>query len=263
MIASIILFAVSLVFAVLFWVWVVRGILAKVYKTPFGKKNVVRLILFGVAGWLFFFGGSGVFVAWFAMGGYEKAAERSAYVAAATRESARKGWNKGLLKKLDALTFELDSVQEVEDELSLTSSALRTFEATLVIDNSASDPNITYKELRRANIAYAEDENGVFIPAFIVNHSTLDEIPWLFRFLLPNYRREAQSQFLPLGRSYLNVRVDVSEGHTLKKIGVGEKVIDVESDKILPLRKDDNFSKNDNDEEKGFWENTGEDSAGK
>ena len=243
MIAATIFFIAALVLAVLFWVWVVRALLAKIYKTPFGKKNVVSLLLFGTGGWVCFFVGVGVSVAWFAAGGYEKAAEKSAYVAAVTRESARKGWSKGLLKKLDALDFSLDRVQLVEDELSLTSSALRTYEATLVVDNRSSEPNITYKELRRASLAYAEDESGVFIPAFVVNHSTLDEIPWLLRFLLPSYRREAQRQFLPSGRSYLSVRFDIAEGHTLSAIGFGEKRIAVDAAAVLPLRKDDNLSK--------------------
>ena len=41
MIAACFFFFVAAVFAVLFWVWAVRGILAKIYKTSFGKKNII------------------------------------------------------------------------------------------------------------------------------------------------------------------------------------------------------------------------------
>lgn len=170
--------------------------------------------------------------------------EKSAEFAAVTRESARKGWSKGLLKKMNSLDFSLDTVQEVEDELSLTSSSLKTYEATLMVKNPDGE-QITYKELRRANIAYGEDENGVFIPGFIVNHSNSDEIPWLFRIFLPSYRKNLRTELIPQGTSYLNIRIDVAENHILKKIGLGEKTLEVDAEKILPLRVDDNFSKHD------------------
>ena len=240
MIFSMIMFVLALIFAVLFWVWVVRAILTKIKKMKFGKNNIIALILFGLFGWVFFFIGIAILSVQFASGGYKKVAENSAYVAAVTADNARKGWNKGLLKKLDSLTFELDTVQEVEEEFKMTNSNFRTFEATLIINNATLDKSITYKELRNAGIVYAEDENGVFIPAFVVNHSTFDEVPWILRFFLPNYRREAQNQYLPLGRSYLNVRIDIAEGHTIQKIGVGEQLITVGSDKISYIDKIEN-----------------------
>ena len=181
---------------------------------------------------------------WLATGGVQTVTEKSAEFAAVTRESARKGWSKGLLKKMNSLDFSLDTVQEVEDELSLTSSSLKTYEATLMVKNPDGE-QITYKELSRANIAYGEDENGVFIPGFIVNHSNSDEIPWLFRIFLPSYRKNQRTELIPQGTSYLNIRIDVAENHILKKIGLGEKTLEVDAEKILPLRVDDNFSKHD------------------
>lgn len=236
-----ILFFLAAILAVLFWVWAVRGILAKIYKTQFGKKNVILMLLFGLFGWISALIGLGVVGFLFVNGGAGKAVEKSSEIVSVTRESAKDGWTKGLLKKLDTLDFEVDKVQEVEDELDLTGSAIRTFEATIIVNNAGNKKNISYKELRRANIAYALDENGVFIPAFIVNHSSLDEIPWLLRFFMPKYRKESELEFLPQGRSYLNVRFDVQEGHNIKSIGFGEKIIGISEDKILPLRKDDNF----------------------
>ena len=247
-IASILFFiAAAALFAVLFWVWAVRGILAKVYNQTFGKENVVKMLVFGLLGWVFFFVALGISAAWLATGGVQTVTEKSAEFAAITRESARKGWSKGLLKKMDALDFTLDTVQEVEDELSLTSSTLHTYEAVLVVKNPGGE-QITYAELRRANIAYAEDENGVFIPGFIVNHSNLDEIPWLFRIFMPSYRRNQRTELVPAGTSYLNIRVDIAEGHRPAKIGLGEKTIAVDESHILPLRVDDNFSKHTTDE---------------
>mgnify|MGYP007101859767 CR=1 FL=1 len=54
-VASILFYVAAAVLGILFWVWAVRGIVAKIYKNTFGKKNVVRLILFGLFGWLCFF----------------------------------------------------------------------------------------------------------------------------------------------------------------------------------------------------------------
>ena len=51
----------------------------------------------------------------------------------------------------------------------------------------------------------------------------------------------AAVEFLPAGRSYLNLRFDAADGHTIKSIALGEKIIDVSAEKILPLRKDDNL----------------------
>ena len=243
-VASILFYVAAAVLGILFWVWAVRGIVAKIYKNTFGKKNVVRLILFGLFGWLCFFIGIGFSTVWLATGGVQTVTEKSAAFAAVTRESARKGWSKGLLKKMNSLDFSLDTVQEVEDELSLTSSSLKTYEATLMVKNPDGE-QITYKELSRANIAYGEDENGVFIPGFIVNHSNSDEIPWLFRIFLPSYRKNQRTELIPQGTSYLNIRIDVAENHILKKIGLGEKTLEVDAEKILPLRVDDNFSKHD------------------
>ncbi len=243
MIVGTVCFIASAVCAVLFWVWAVRAILARIYKTRFGKKNAVRLIVFGAAGWVFFFIGAGSAALWLWNGGTEKLSEKASYAAALTRESARKGWSAGLLKKLDTLDFELESVQEVEDEFRLTSSALHTFEATLIVNNPNGKSDITYKELRQANVAYAEDTNGVFIPAFVVNHSSADEIPWLFRFLLPSYRRESESPFVPSGRSYLNLRFDIGSHHHIASICLGDKKFAVDTEKIEPLKKDDSLSR--------------------
>ena len=198
------------------------------YYNRKGREAAKSLGLFG---WIFFFIGISVFTLNLRNGGLERVVEKSASVASITMESARKGWSKGLLDKLNSLTFDIDSVKEVGDELYLSNSNFKTYEAILIVNND--NANITYKELRDASIVYAEDDNGVFVPAFVVNHSTFDEVPWLFRFLLPEYRRNDQNKYLPVGRSYLNIRIDIVEGHMLKSIGIGEQVLEVGSEKIL------------------------------
>lgn len=238
MIVVAIWFLIALVFAILFWVWVARVIISKINKKPFGKKNTIALILFGLFGWIFFFIGISVFTLNLRNGGLERVVEKSASVASITMESARKGWSNGLLDKLNSLTFDIDSVKEVDDELYLSNSNIKTYEAILIVNND--NANITYKELRDASIVYAEDDNGVFVPAFVVNHSTFDEVPWLFRFLLPEYRRNEQNKYLPVGRSYLNIRIDIVEGHMLKSIGIGEQVLEVNSEKILKSNNEKN-----------------------
>ena len=241
MIFAAIFFLVSLVFALLFWVQAVRGIIAKVKKQIFGTKNIVLLLVFGAAGWVFFFAGCGAVASWLSNGGIERAAEKSANFAAITKEAARKGWSEGLLKKLQHLSVSLDEIREVEDEINLVSSSYKTYEAVLIVENVNSSPIITYTELQKANIAYAEDENGVFMTGMILNHSALDEIPWILRFFAPKYRKENSSDFLPGGKSYLNIRFDVADGHTIKKIGFGETEISVGKEKIKPLQKDKNL----------------------
>lgn len=245
MIATILCFLAALVFAVLFWVWVVRAIITKARKQPFGTKNIVTTIIFGVAGWIFFLGGLIVLGYHLVHTDVYGTAERlaSTATAAVTKESVRAGWSQGLLKKLAPLDCTLEKVQEVEDEYDLTGANYRTFEATLVVENPHSAPIITYKELQQAHVAYAEDENGVFIPGMILNHSALDEIPWLFRIFAPSYRRNQRVDTLPGAKSYLHIRFDVADGHELKKIGFGEKIIEVRAEQILPLKKDDNYAR--------------------
>ncbi len=239
----VLLFIASLVFAVLFWVWLARGVAAKLRKSAFGSLNVALLLLFGFFGWVCFFAGLKCSVSWLSSGGAERIAEKTAQAAAVTQESVKKGWSAGLLKKLDSLEFELESVGEVEDEFSFAGEGVRTYEASIVVDNKGGNTDISYKEMRSANIACAYDENGVFIPAFVLNHASMDEVPWLLRFLLPAYRKEGGSEYLPAGKSYLSVRFDIPEGHTVKRIALGEKNIDVDEKMIRPLKKDSNVGK--------------------
>ncbi|MBQ9239096.1 MAG: hypothetical protein IJ191_07280 [Treponema sp.] len=231
-------FIAALILCILFWVWVVRGILAKVYKTAFGKGNVIALILFGVFSWGCFFIGGGVLAAWFLRGGVQTIATNGVAFAAVTKESVQRGWSAGLLEKISALDCTLDRIEEVEDELNFLDDAYKTFEATLVVENHASAAPITYKEVQKANAVYAEDENGVFVPAFLVNHAALDEVPWFWRYFMPAYRREQRQEYIPVGKSYLNIRIDIASGHTVQKIGIGNTVLTVAPDKIQPLKKD-------------------------
>ena len=60
-VASILFYVAAAVLGILFWVWAVRGIVAKIYKNTFGKKKcrqadsvrIVWLALFFHRNWLF------------------------------------------------------------------------------------------------------------------------------------------------------------------------------------------------------------------
>lgn len=233
----------SAVCGMLFWVWVVKGILARVYKDPFGKGNVIKLILFGLLGWVFLFAAICTMAYSANKKGLSNIPEKTAEFAAVTKESFKKGWNKGLLKKLDNLDFSIEKIQEVEDEMNMTNSGFRTYEATLIVKNPAEDSTLTYRELSNANIVYAEDENEVLIPAFLINHSNLDEIPWIMRAFVPAYRHDQRVTSIPEGSSYLYIRFDMEDNHKVQKIGIGERTIDVSNFQILPLKKDNGVSK--------------------
>lgn len=235
---------VAAICAVVFWIQVARAVMRKANKKNVGKGTVISSVVAGLLGWVFFFSALALFSSRLMSGGPRGIVEKAAEVASVTREAARKGWTAGLLKKLGSLDFTLEKIQEVEDELSMTSSSYRTYEATLVVKNSAGPEEISYRELQLSNAAFVEDENGVFTPAFIINHSNLDEIPWLLRFLAPNYRRKQSVEFIPAGASYLTVRADIAEGHRIARIGICDKMISVDEANILPLKKDDNLSKN-------------------
>lgn len=238
MISGLIFLGISLVLFILFVVWVIRAILSKIYKKTFGKGNVVAIILFPIFSGITFLIGCGILTVWLATGGFSELTEKVSYITAVNLETAKKGWTKGLLKKMDTLSFSIEKIAQVESDYEnnfkkdWSSDKFKTFEAYLVVENPSSVPTIRYKDLRKSNIAYAEDENGAFIPAMIVNHSEFDEIPWILKWFLPNYRVEQKTEFIPGGKSYLNVRFDIPEGHQIKKICLAEKKFDIDESKI-------------------------------
>jgi len=238
MTSGLVFLGISLVLFILFFVWVIRAILCKIYKKTFGKGNVVATILFPIFSGITFLVGCGILTVWLATGGFSELTEKVSYITAVNVETAKKGWTKGLLKKMDKLSFSIEKICQIENDYennlkkNWSSDNYKTFEAFLVVENPTSNPEIRYKDLRKSNIAYAEDENGVFIPAMVVNHSEFDGIPWILKWFLPVYRVEQKKEFIPSGKSYLNVRFDIPEGHKFKKICLAEKKFDVDESKI-------------------------------
>ena len=242
LIFGIIFLLLGFILSILFWIWTIRGIVAKVYGKVFGKKKIVSLISFFFLSMFFYLVSTGFLSFWFATGGVSQLAEKVSYVTAVNMESARKGWTKGLVKKLERLDFSVEKVCEIGDDYenivrSISSTEkFTTYEIYMIVENPDSNSIIRYSELRKSNIAYARDEKDVFIPAYVVNHVEFDSLPFFLKWLLPSYRRDQKKEFIPEGKSYLNIRVDIPEGHSLKKVGLGDKTFEIDESLIVPLK---------------------------
>ena len=57
-------------------------------------------------------------------------------------------------------------------------------------------------------------------------------MPWLLTWLLPQYKKDQKVEFVPVGKSYLNVRTQVPNGHTLSKFVFGNAEIDIDMSKV-------------------------------
>lgn len=244
MILGIVCLVIGCLLSLLFWVWFIRGIVTKIYKKHFGKGNVTATILFFFLSGLFFMISAGGFSYWLATGGYTQVSEKVSYVTAVNMESAKKGWKKGLMKKMFDLDFSVEKVCEIDGNYETfirdasSSDKFRTYEVYMVVDNPDGAAMVSYSELRRCNIAYAKDENDIFIPGYIINHAEFDEIPSFLRWLLPSYRKEQKKEFIPQGKSYLNIRVDVPEGHSIRKVGLADKTFEIDDSIIIPFDKE-------------------------
>ncbi len=173
-------------------------------------------------------------------------------------ESARQNWSQKILKKTSGFELSLDKIEVIRSEKEwLTSTdeqkasesdAARSehekneellglgnatsYELTVVVDNKGNNGSVKYKELRKSNLCYVQDDNGVFIPAYIINHAEFDDVPWILTFFLPQYKKEQKVEYVPLGKSYLNVRVEVPSGHKLSKFIFGNATLDIDADAV-------------------------------
>ncbi len=247
---GIIFLCCGVVTSVIFWICLIRGILAKIYKKQFGKGNAAGVIITLVLSMFLYLFSIVSFSYWLATGGFTQVTEGVSYVTAVNMESAKKGWKKGLLKKMYALDFSVEKVCEIDGNYEAlirdasSSDKFRTYEIYMIVENPDEASMVSYSELRRCNIAYARDDADVFIPGFIINHAEFDEIPAFLKWLLPSYRKEQKMDFIPFGRSYLNIRVDVPEGHSLRKVCLADKSYEIDESIIIPFDKDKQKEKN-------------------
>ncbi len=169
-------------------------------------------------------------------------------------ESAKRNWSTKILKKTSDFNISVDKIEkilsekdwlratDVDKEKDMTEVELSyekqkdellgvnnstCYELTLVVENNSKNAAISYKELRKSNLVYVQDENDVFIPAYIINHAEFDDVPWLLTWLLPQYKKDQKVEFVPIGKSYLNVRVEIPAGHTISKFVFGNSTIDI------------------------------------
>ncbi len=182
-------------------------------------------------------------------------------------ESAKQNWSAKILKKTSDFKLSIDKIEVIRNEKEwlvstdaqkkdyseamlsheekseelLGIGTTTAYELTVVVENSGS-AGISYKELRKSNLVYVQDENGVFIPAYIINHAEFDDVPWILTWFLPQYKKEQRVEYVPVGKSYLNVRVEIPNGHTISKFIFGNAVLDVNlSDFVKPsAEKSDN-----------------------
>ena len=235
-------FVLSLILAALFWIYLIKGIYHLITKKDFGKKNKRNCIVFAITSIIF-----GGFSATILISSISNGSLTSSisHIAAVNYESARRGWSKGLLKKLKDIKFKIYSIEEANEDLIWYNESenknIKTYEITLLVNlPENANPQISYKELKKANLVYCIDENDVYIPGYIINHSELDDIPWLFKWLFPSYRREQAAMYLPLGNSYLNIRVDLRAGSSIKKVVIGETKVDFPQEMIQKNKSEEN-----------------------
>lgn len=226
-----------------FWVFVAI-LLYKLVKKQSVKKTIIAAVILAVTWLLIVFAGIGTFIAV----KKDSVAKAIPYI---SYESAKKNWSTKVLKKTSNFELSIDKIQEIPNEKEWLFSAevdikdgsentqnSRTdqlwdkdgrvsYELTLVVNNKSDNAGISYKELRKSNLVYVQDENEVFIPAYIINHAEHDDVPWILSWFLPQYKRDQKLEYVPLGKSYLNVRVEVPKGHTISKFVFGNTVLDV------------------------------------
>lgn len=155
-------------------------------------------------------------------------------------ETVKASWSAQMLKKADYLTLQVDKIIKPKSETSIFDSEVitkkyaDTYEFSVIVDNAApSEVKISYKELRKSNLIYVKDENDIIIPAYVINHAEYDDVPWLFQFLLPSYKKEQKQEFIPYGKSYMNIRVDVPMNHEVTKVCIGNTCFDVDMKNVL------------------------------
>ncbi|MBP5748601.1 MAG: hypothetical protein J6W63_09605, partial [Treponema sp.] len=218
-----------------FWVFVAI-LLYKLVKKQSVKKTLIAAVILAVCWVLIVFAGIGTFF----VAKKDSVAKALPYI---SYESAKKNWSTKVLKKTSNFELSIDKIQEIPNEKEWIFSeegnpkdsktdelwdkdGRVSYELTIVVNNKSENAGISYKELRKANLVYVQDENEVFIPAYIINHAEHDDVPWILSWFLPQYKRDQKQEYVPLGKSYLNVRVEIPKGHTISKFVFGNTVLD-------------------------------------
>ena len=253
MFVGVLLFVLAGIIGLLFWVFIGLGIYKKVTKKSAKKCFVTAAVMAGVWALLSLcalgFVGAKI---------YSKAKNSDFAMPVISYENAKQNWSNKVLKKVSTFDLAVDKVSLIYNEkewLSTTEEKKAqadevdlsyynkeekmlgigdydTYELTVIVDNHSKNTALKYKEIRKANLCYVKDENDVFIPAYVINHAEFDDVPWICTWLLPQYKKDQKVEFVPVGKSYLNVRADVPKGHTLSKFVFGNTEVDIDMSKL-------------------------------
>ncbi len=253
MFIGVLLFVLAGITGLLFWVFIGLGIYKKVTKKG-AKKSFVTAIVMACVWLVLSLCALGIVGAKI----YSSTKNGDFTMPVISYESAKRNWSNKVLKKTSDFELAVDKVAIIYDEkewlptidekkaqsdetdLSYYNKAEKMlnigevvpYELTIVVDNHSKNSAISYKKLRKSNLCYVKDENGVFIPAYIINHAEFDDVPWLLTWFLPQYKKDQKVEFVPVGKSYLNVRTEVPNGHVLSKFVFGNAEIDIDMNKV-------------------------------
>ena len=253
MFIGILLFVLAGIIGLLFWIFIGLGIYKLVTKKGAKKSFITAIVMACV--WVVL---SLCSVGFVGAKLFKSAKDTGFTMPVISYENAKQNWSNKVLKKTSNFELAVDKVAIIYDEkewltttdekkanldegdASVINKAEKMlsigdyvpYELTIVVDNHSKNTGISYKELRKSNLCYVKDENGVFIPAYIINHAEFDDVPWLLTWLLPQYKKDQKVQFVPVGKSYLNVRTQVPNGHTLSKFVFGNAEIDIDMSKV-------------------------------
>jgi len=217
---------------ILFWIFLVMLIVKIVRKKP--KKGVaVGLSVFGSL-WIIFnfyalFLGAKALIDDDPIAGkiLERIGTAGTNIAVNSAENLKKGRNKVLLKRIEKLSVSFVSIREVsEDEKELfdfsDANGKKIFEILLSIENPLDfSKKIPYRKINKEQLIFARDTNGNYMPVFIIDDSGLSTVPWILTFLLPTYRKDRASMYIPTGKSELRLRIDAESKNSIEKIIFG------------------------------------------
>ncbi len=238
MIFAILFGTLAAIAGALFWVFIVMLIVKAVQKRP--KKSAA--VGSGVCGglWLIFTVCALIFGVKALSGGtplarkmLEGLGTAGANIGVTSVESVKKGWNKVLLRKIDKLAVSFVSLREIsEDERDVfdfaDTNGKKIFEIILSVQNPLdASEKIPYRKISKEQLIFGRDVNGNYLPVFIIDDTGLSTVPWILTFLLPAYRKNSASQYVPAGKSELRLRIDAADSASIEKIILGSTEIAV------------------------------------
>ena len=221
MFIGVLLFVLALIVGFLFWIFIVLGIYKLVTKKGAKKSFITAIVIACV--WIVL---SLCSVGFVGAKLFKSAKDTGFTMPVISYENAKQNWSNKVLKKTSNFELAVDKVAIIYDEkewltktkkkkanldesdASVINKAEKMlsignyvpYELTIVVDNHSKNSAISYKELRKSNLCYVKDENGVFIPAYIINHAEFDDVPWLLTWLLPQYKKDQKVEFVPVGK---------------------------------------------------------------